>query len=110
MFSSIEKILTEIVIAVIIGVLMFFGWLFKRSVFGRIDSMSKDIRDIKENYQTKDGCLATRHACQALVLQSISSLGDKVDTLKDDLCAGQKAIISRVDKHLEAHIEKRLDN
>ena len=85
------------------GVLM---WLLKRSIFGRMDEMEKDM----ENLQSKPLCILMQTSCQNLLAErmdkvskvtneKIESIEDKVDLVLER----QSQVIERIDAHVNGH-------
>lgn len=88
-------------------------WLLKRSIFGRMDKMEKDMGES----QSKAMCIVMQTGCQKLLLDKMDSLEkiakermgalvEKVESQNDKMqliLDRQTQVINRIDSHINGH-------
>ena len=76
----------------IIAILGFFMYLWKLSLYGKIEEMKKMFEDFKKDeweplkskVQLKETCGDNRQLCQLRILDKLDSIKESVDELKED--------------------------
>ena len=76
-------------ILIIIGFLM---WIWKRSIYGELETVKKlfmdfkkdDWEPFKEKVQLKDICGDNRQVCQLRLVEKVDAIKEAVDELKED--------------------------
>ena len=96
----------EIILALLIGIGGFFMWLIKRSVFGRMDRMEEDMKDL----QSKPVCILMQTACQNVLAERMDKISKvtnekiaSVDEKVDQILERQTQVINRIDAHVNGH-------
>lgn len=84
-------------------------WLFKKSIYGRMDKMEKDMNES----QSKAMCVVMQTGCQKLLIEKMDKLdgilSEKIGTLTDKIqlvLDRQVQVINRIDTHVNGHNHK----
>lgn len=91
-------------------------WLLKKSIYGRMDEMKKDMEDS----QSKAMCIVMQTGCQKLLLDKMDSvekvarermgtLVEKIESQNDKIqlvLDRQVQVINRIDSHINGHNHK----
>jgi hypothetical protein len=100
--------LRELVWAALLGIGGFFMWLFKRSIYGRMDTQDERMDRQDERMgtlQTKEGCEAKQGACSTLLCNKIDAMQITHEEVKEVVVENGKALLEVI-KYQQRVLEK----
>ena len=95
--------LKDIIQPVIVAIILFFGWLMKRSIYGELEDIKKDLDAMKSRSMSVNQCDALREGCSGTVKEKIDHVADMLRIITER----QTLLISRMDSHLNNFGGKR---
>lgn len=96
---NIINIFETVIAAIVIGIFGFFGWVWKRSIYGEIERVRKDITDIKSNCILEKECSTMREGCSGVLNEKITRVMELLHSIADR----QILLISRFDHHMNGN-------
>jgi len=91
--------LKDILEPVIVAVFLFFGWLMKRSLYGEMEELKKEMETIKNNCVFSNSCADKRNGCNQLMIEKFDHLSDMLKVIQDR----QILLINRFDGHINGY-------
>lgn len=86
----------HIIEGILTATVLFFGWLLKRSIYGEIETLKKEIEDMRDKCITQHACDTQRSGCSSLLIEKIDHLSDVLKVITDR----QVLLINRFDTHI----------